>query len=58
MSPVDLYENVVLSKVPRTKTINSADSEGCYLHRNFVIHAGILVLLMKLNQEILAVAWL
>jgi hypothetical protein len=33
-------------------------SEGCHLHRNFVIRAGILVLLMKLNQEILALGWM
>lgn len=51
------YENIILRKVPRTKT-NSVDSEGCYGHRNFVIRAGIPVFLLKLNQEILALAWM
>jgi hypothetical protein len=58
MSLKHLYENAVLRKVPRTKTINSVDSEGCYLHRNFVIRADILVLQMTLNQETLALGWM
>lgn len=58
MSPKHLYENIVLRKVPRTKTINSVDSEGCRQHRNYVIRADILVLLMKLNKETLALGWM